>query len=109
MLKHCSVLPWSGEGFLVVSLHPSLSSEPDPHPTDSAHKGAWMLRPLYLYPGILEPDGTLLVALGTERGQGSVDQSRGSFQIQYLRHQILLIQQQFSRCWFQPPALPEFL
>lgn len=53
-----------------------------------------MLHPLYLY--ILGPGGTLLVALGTGRDQGSVDQSRGNFQIQYLRHQtLLLIQQQF--------------
>lgn len=54
-----------------------------------------MLHPLYLYPGILGSDGTLLVALGTGRGQRSVDESRGNFQIQYLRHQILLIRQQF--------------
>lgn len=60
-----------------------------------------MLHPLYLYPGILmrypgTPDETLLVALGTGKGQGSVDQSRGNFQIQYLRHQnLLLMQEQF--------------
>lgn len=55
-----------------------------------------MLHLLYLYPGILGPDETLLVALGTGRRQGSVDQSRGNFQIQYLRHQsLLLIQLQF--------------
>lgn len=55
-----------------------------------------MLHPLDLYPGILGPHGTLLVALRTGRGQESVDQSRGDFQIRYLRHQILLlIQQQF--------------
>lgn len=55
-----------------------------------------MLHPLSLYPGVLGPDGALLVALGTGRGQGSVDQSRGDFQIQYLGHPILLlIQQQF--------------
>lgn len=58
-----------------------------------------MLHPLSLYPGVLGPDGALLVALGTGRGQGSVDQSRGDFQIQYLGHPILLlIQQQFQRC-----------
>lgn len=53
-----------------------------------------MLHPLHLYPGILGSDGTLLVALGTGRGQGSVDQGRGNFQIQYSRHQILLLIQQ---------------
>lgn len=73
MLKHCSVLPWAGEGSLVVSPQPSLNSEPDPHPqtvpTGVQLQESWMLHLLYLYPGILGPDGTLLVALRTGRGQ----------------------------------------
>lgn len=91
-----TALCYPGQVKAFLSL-PSLNSEPDPHPqTVPSSRRAWRLHPLYLYPGILGSAGTLLVALGTGGGQGSVDQSRGNFQIQYLRHQIvLLIQQQF--------------
>lgn len=43
-----------------------------------------------------------------EEGREVLIKVEENFQIQYLRHQtLLLIQQHFQQCWFQPPALPE--